>query len=229
MDYSLPERADKLAAEYVLGTLRGRARRRFEALLPAHAELRRAVARWHDTLMPLAASVTPLTPPPHVWRRIEDRLFDRPTAPVTVAPQRHWWRQPRLWAAWALLSTFLLLLLGVMVITPSAEQPVVMVVMSQASGPPSFVVGVAADGRSLVLSPLGGVTVDTSHELELWQLTEQGAPRSLGRVSEHRSSTVQRRRLLRDTVGFQLTLEPIGTPAGGSPSGPVVSTGRLRN
>ena len=230
MDYSLPERADKLAAEYVLGTLRGRARRRFEALLPAHAELRRAVARWHDTLMPLAAGVAPVTPPPHVWRRIEDRLFDRPVAPqATASPALRWWQQPRLWAAWALLSTVLLLLLGATLITPSADQPVVMVVMTQASGPPSFVVGVAADGRSLVLSPLGGVTVDTSHELELWQLTDQGAPRSLGRVSEHRSTTVQRRRLLKDTVGFQLTLEPVGTPAGGTPSGVVISTGRLRS
>jgi anti-sigma-K factor RskA len=48
-------------------------------------------------------------------------------------------------------------------------------------------------------------------------------------VSEHRSTTVQRRRLLKDTVGFQLTLEPVGTPASGVPSGVVVSSGRLRS
>ena len=42
MDYSRPELADKLAAEYALGTLRGPARRRFENLLPAHPSLRRA-------------------------------------------------------------------------------------------------------------------------------------------------------------------------------------------
>ena len=43
MDYSRPELADRLAAEYVAGTLRGAARRRFEALLPAHPQLRAAV------------------------------------------------------------------------------------------------------------------------------------------------------------------------------------------
>ena len=42
MDYSRPELADRLAAEYVAGTLRGPARRRFETLLPAHATLRAA-------------------------------------------------------------------------------------------------------------------------------------------------------------------------------------------
>ena len=43
MDYGRRERADRLAAAYVLGTLRGPARRRFEALLPAHPALREAV------------------------------------------------------------------------------------------------------------------------------------------------------------------------------------------
>ena len=40
------ELADRLAAEYVLGTLNGGARRRFDALLPAHPVLRDAVAGW---------------------------------------------------------------------------------------------------------------------------------------------------------------------------------------
>ena len=39
MNYTRPELADRLASEYVLGTLQGRARRRFEALLPAHPAL----------------------------------------------------------------------------------------------------------------------------------------------------------------------------------------------
>ena len=50
MDYSRPHLADSLAAEYVLGTLRGPARRRFEALLPAHPALAAAVAGYADAL-----------------------------------------------------------------------------------------------------------------------------------------------------------------------------------
>ena len=46
MDYGRRERADRLAAAYVLGTLRGPARRRFEALLPAHPALREADEGW---------------------------------------------------------------------------------------------------------------------------------------------------------------------------------------
>ena len=62
MDYSRSELADRLAADYVAGTLRGPARRRFEALLPAHATLRAATRAWRDRLMPLTSVVTPAKP-----------------------------------------------------------------------------------------------------------------------------------------------------------------------
>src|SRR6185295_5496462 len=75
MDYSRPALGERLAAEYVLGTLRGPARRRFDALLPAHPALRAAVAHWQDALVPLAASVKPVQPSALVWQRIESRLF----------------------------------------------------------------------------------------------------------------------------------------------------------
>src|SRR5436190_1309797 len=56
MDYTRPELADRLAAEYVSGLMRGPARRRFMMLLPAHPALRRAVRDWQARLMPLTAA-----------------------------------------------------------------------------------------------------------------------------------------------------------------------------
>ena len=73
MDYSRRELADRLAAEHVLGTLRGPAGRRFLALLPAHPALRQAVAEWQERLAPLTQSVLPVTPPDRVWAKIEAR------------------------------------------------------------------------------------------------------------------------------------------------------------
>src|SRR5262245_20966946 len=74
MNYARPELAERLASEYVLGTLQGGARRRFEALLPAHPMLRQAVARWNARLQPLAQALPPLAPSSAVWRGIEARL-----------------------------------------------------------------------------------------------------------------------------------------------------------
>jgi len=70
MDYGRPDLADRLAAEYVAGGLRGGARRRFEALLPSHPLLRDALAAWQARLLPLTQTVAPVEPPPALWPRI---------------------------------------------------------------------------------------------------------------------------------------------------------------
>ena len=90
MNYARPELADRLAAEYVLGSLQGPARRRFENLLPAHPMLRAAVARWEARLVPLSGSVPPVAPPAHVWTAIERRVHgNAASAPAAAPVPRH--------------------------------------------------------------------------------------------------------------------------------------------
>ena len=48
MNYLLPERLDRLAREYVLGTLTGPARRRFERLLRQAPVAMVAVSTWQE-------------------------------------------------------------------------------------------------------------------------------------------------------------------------------------
>ncbi|MBC7938274.1 MAG: hypothetical protein H7Z19_00690, partial [Chitinophagaceae bacterium] len=68
MDYGRRSLADALASQYVAGTLRSRARARFEALLPSHPALQEAVREWQDRLMPLTGVLPPQSPPAHVWQ-----------------------------------------------------------------------------------------------------------------------------------------------------------------
>ena len=75
-----PELVDRLAAEYVLGTLRDGARRRFDTLQERHAVIRRAVEEWQDRLHPLAefaapAATRPETPSPCSARKSPPRRF----------------------------------------------------------------------------------------------------------------------------------------------------------
>ena len=104
MDYSRAELADRLAAEYVAGTLRGAARQRFETLLPAHANLRGAVRAWQDRLMPLTLAIEPQQPSPAVWKRIEQRIGAATNAQHVEAPERSW-RQLAFWRGWAGLAS----------------------------------------------------------------------------------------------------------------------------
>jgi anti-sigma-K factor RskA len=68
---------DRLSAAYVLGTLKGGARRRFEAMQKESALIQREVAQWQDRLHPLAEFSPAVTPPPHVWQAIERKLYLR--------------------------------------------------------------------------------------------------------------------------------------------------------
>jgi anti-sigma-K factor RskA len=80
MNYHNPQLADLLAAEYVLGTLKGRARQRFDGLLHASPSLRQRVQEWELRLNPLAQDVPPATPPPAAWEGLQGRLFPAPPA-----------------------------------------------------------------------------------------------------------------------------------------------------
>ena len=71
MNYERPELLDRLASEYALGTLRGRALRRFERLLRDSGPARAAVEEWNVRLGKLASVVPAVSPPERVWSAIE--------------------------------------------------------------------------------------------------------------------------------------------------------------
>lgn len=230
MDYGRPALADRLAAEYALGTLRGAARRRFEGLLTAHPLLRAAVAEWTQRLMMLGASIVPVQPPASVWTRIELRLFPD-TRPIRPPPP--WWRQLALWRTATGLATAAAVAFAVVLLRPSPSLPPVVVVLApnpQAGArPASFVASVSADGGALVLRPLGPIPVDAARALELWAVPAAGSPRSLGLISASASTTVMRTDLLAGTAAFAVSVEPRGGSPTGAPSGPIVSLGKLQS
>ncbi|WP_088279314.1 anti-sigma factor domain-containing protein [Ideonella sp. A 288] len=231
MDYSRRELADRLAAEHVLGTLRGPARRRFEALLPAHPALREAVAKWQERLAPLSQSVAPVPPPDTLWPRVEARLFGAPPAPV--APLR-WWQKMELWRGLTAMTGAAALALMVVVATPPpAQAPIVVVLAANPEAAQalnaSFVASVSADGRALVLRPLNALTVSPDRALELWAVPGQGAPRSLGLVKADGATSLLRAQLLQGTAAFAVSLEPAGGSPTGAPTGPIVSVGKLQS
>ena len=234
MDYGRPELADRLAADYVTGTLRGPARRRFAALLPAHAALREAERDWRDRLMPLAEAVAPVEPSAAVWARIEARIHG---APLVATEPTAWWRQLAFWRGLSGLATAAALGLAVLEATPGPSQPPVIVVLSAATPPvgsaagavipASFVASISADGRAMVTKPLNTVSVQADRTLELWALPASGAPRSLGLIAADKATVVQRGKVLEGTAALAVSLEPAGGSPTGAPTGPVLFVGKL--
>jgi len=229
MDYGRRVLADRLAAEYVLGTLRGPARRRFEALLAAHPVLRDAVAQWQQRLQPLAAGIEPVEPPPRAWQRIESSLF--PSAPEPASEP--WWRRLGVWRVFSGLATAAVVAL--LVVGQQTQPPQAPIVVVLGANPEvaqqvqaRFVASLSADGRALVLRPIDAPPLTAQQALELWAVPPTGAPRSLGLVKADAATTLLHTQLLKDTAAFAVSVEPAGGSPTGAPTGPIVSLGKLQ-
>lgn len=75
MRYDNPDLRDQLAAHYVLGSLRGAARKRFESLCLARKDWQQAKDWWSARLHLLADTVSPVQPRKELWQKIQNRLY----------------------------------------------------------------------------------------------------------------------------------------------------------
>ena len=227
MDYGRRDRADALAAEYVIGAMRGGARRRFEALLPAHAVLREAALGWQERLMPLTAVLDPVTPSGEVWRRISDRL-DRRKSVVASA-----WQRLSFWRGLSAFATVATIGLAVLLATPRAVAPPVVVVLAAtgaaASGAATapLVASISGDGTTIVTRSITPVALRPDRSLELWAVPTQGAPRSLGLLPGGAGVVALRGKVLAGADTLAVTVEPAGGSPTGQPTGPIVYAGKF--
>jgi anti-sigma-K factor RskA len=234
MDYGRPLLADRLAAAYAAGTLRGPARRRFEALLPAHAALRAATRAWEARLMPLTTALAPVQPPARVWSRVEARVDGGGESTSARAVRAGLGASLGFWRALAGFASVAAIALAVLLAVPGPVAPPIVVVLSStaavpsgAAAPATFVASISGDGRSVVTRPIIPIGVQPDRALELWALPAQGAPRSLGLISASGSTVIGKSGALQGATGLAVSLEPPGGSPTGAPTGPVLYTGKL--
>ncbi len=233
MDYSRPELADRIAADYVCGTLRGAARRRVEQLLPAHSVLREAVKRWEAGLMPLTANVAPQKPSPAVWQRIVSRIGGAPV----VAADTPWWSNLSLLRTLSFLSVVAVVGLSAWVSNPPPAQPPLIVVLNSTTPtdalpvgttvPPAIIASISGDRKAVVTRTLANVSVNSDRTLELWAVPGTGSPRSLGLIAASGASVVKQSKVPLGTAALAVSLEPAGGSTTGAPTGPVLYVGKL--
>lgn len=225
MNYRDPDLQDRLAAEYVLGSLRAGARRRFVRLMHDDATLRRTVAEWEDRLLPLALALPPETPPAHVWTAIATRISLGSPAPARAPLWRGlaWWR-----ALSAGLATAVVVLAFLILRPPTPpDAPRTVAVLSGEQAPGALVVNQLPDQRLAVQPMQDLAALADGRALELWAISPGQAPRSLGLVAPGQITLLSPRLppLQGDTVA--ITREPQGGAPNGVPTGPVVLSGKV--
>ncbi len=237
MNYLLPERLERLAREYALGTLAGPARRRFERVLRQTPAALRAVGAWQERLNGLAGAVPSMQPGESVWRRLEERLF----ASARAAP-----RGPLQWL-WGVLSVralggvlagaFLCVALlrfqpGLIGMEPQSEVlPQSYVgLLTDSAGKPTVLASSKRHGRVMTVKLLQPVAIPAGSVAQLWALPRDGgAAFPVGVVPGSGTGTVAladtSEKLFYDVSRLAVSIEAAPAKAGDKPSGDFVLSG----
>lgn len=183
MNIHRPPLCDHLAAEYVLGTLHGAARHRFEQLLHAHPSLRRAVADWERRLNRLAVASPPEIPPPEVWCNLERRLFP-------VPPRRTWWDSLTFWRGMGLAGVLAAILaMAPQLATPPQPADMPFAAIRGQQHEVLWTVAMADDGR-LHVNNLRAMAVPPDQRCLLWLKASDGPPVMLGVLPDDGSARI---------------------------------------
>jgi anti-sigma-K factor RskA len=223
MNYEQAELREQLAGAYVVGTLRGPARARFERSCAASQSLDAAVRRWEDRLMPLLRGLVPVTPSAQVWEEISKRIS---TQAATTTGRAVPWR-------WVLAGAFalsLLLTVSIRVLSPPLQ---VVAALGQDRLHPLWNISRSESSSALTIRALGNVQSNPQLAYELWALPRNGkAPVSLGLLprsgSIERALSASQRSALLNSNRLAVSLEPAGGSPTGSPTGPVLFVADVR-
>jgi len=220
-----PELRERLAAEYALGTLRGRARERLKRWMRDDAELAREVAKWEARLAPLAQAVAPVAPPARVWNALQNRLEVNPKGARRMSFSV--WKALGLMASGAATA-----LLAIAILLPSLRDtsPAAYVaVLSDAKTNRAVLVATAGQAdKVLRVNTLDPSIQVSGRSLELWALPRDGKPKSLGVIGAQRAVLrldAPADKSLGDVPALAISLEPQGGSPTGQPTGPVLYSG----
>jgi anti-sigma-K factor RskA len=218
---------DALCGEYLLGTLRGAARKRFERALRDEPRVALCLNHWQGVFTPRYAKMSEAQPSGNVWKRLERELgLARYRTP--------WHRRAGFWRGWAVAATAALALaIGVQLLRPSPEVPALLPIARLAGKAEVSQVTalLSRDGRTLELRAARPVVAGPVQSYELWLLPEgNAAPVSIAVLSSLDARFALPSALLgRLAPGAKLavSVEPAGGSPTGAPTGPVILVGEI--
>ncbi len=241
MRYTQPELLEHLASAYVLGTLTGGARRRFERLQRDRADVRGRVTQWETRLGQLAVSVPVHKPSPRVWAAIAART--QPAGPQRAAQAKAgWlgWLKPAGFGFGGLAAGVIAASM-LFVTAPGLFMSSDQVAMRTGEKLPQSYVGLLTDaqgngkllvsslrhGKTMTVKVIGPITPPASGTLMLWAVPASGPAFSLGAVPTSGSAVSMlpdtSEKLLSKVSKLVVTLETGAAPV--APSGAVVFSG----
>ncbi|MBW0148287.1 anti-sigma factor [Marinobacter arenosus] len=225
-----PERIESLAAEYVLGSLKGQARARFERWMMESSRVRQEVWFWEEKLGQLSSEVPPVTPPRSAWQAIERRLWPKADPASASAGQGVRW----LWPGWSLAATAAAVVLAVLLVQQPVQTPTPQLsgaIVQADISDPLWLVSESGRDNLLKLRSVAASAADAGKDYELWIVPEDGQPLSLGVIPAGGVHQVtlsdEARTALSQSRTLAISLEPRGGSPTGAPTGPILHVTKL--
>lgn len=241
MKYENARLRQMLAAEYVLGTLRGRARARFERLFRGNPAIAAEVHYWEQRLTGLGLRLKPQAPRELVWAEIDRRInAGRKVAGLPAGGRAS---TVNLWRVWAVAASVACLGLGLklwqqisaepqLIEVPkiiTVQVPMPYVAILQPGGDVKFVLALSPEKSTIKVAVSGSKPpVDyLKRSLELWVLDEGGTPHSLGVMPESGEAEMPMPKgvPMPKSPTLAISDEPKGGSTTGLPTGPVLTAG----
>lgn len=234
--YQNPEVYEALAAEYVLGTLQGRALQRFERLKHERPYIQYAVDIWERRINDLGQTVPESRPPEIIWERIQDDIKAQERADRIDEKQglfSGFWGKLPFWQS-ASFALSLALVVALLPKQPSGHMPMpsyVSVLQSDAKEPMMVTIG-DRKKRMVSVRLMEVPQITDTQDLELWAIPKGGGtPVSVGVV--RRDSMETQLKLskphwsrIQGAEKFAISFEEKGGSTTGRPSGPIMYQGQ---
>lgn len=244
-----PGLLESLAASYALGTLRGPARRRFEAIAREQAPVRAAALIWQSRLSSINELQPDVAPSPAVWTRIANQmqaehaqaamLTARTDAAATKTFREGWgawlrdltvWRVASAAGATAAVTAITMSVnlrqeLGSEIAKLQTQlqatpQIEYVAVLSDDNAAASVLVTFDRQTNKLTLQRVGNYLEAGDRSLQLWALPQNGGPKSLGVLTRDKLLRLPAgENDVREVPALAISLEPKGGVA--SETGPT--------
>ena len=218
---------DALCGEYLLGTLQGAARKRFERALREEPAVALRLGYWSRTMAPRYSEAIAVQPSPSVWKRLERELgLSRFRTP--------WHRRLGLWRAVAASATAVAVAaIALQVMTPATTEPPVLPIarLEGKADVARVTASLTTDRSTLQLDAARPVHAGPAQSYELWLIpVEGGAPLSLavlGSLDARVPVAPQHSKRLVPGAKLAISVEPAGGSPSGAPTGPVIMAGQI--